>query len=67
MRIFIYILIFIAIGLIAFNATKVNTTSLFEGDSLTALITIMVLACAIVLLLILTTSKRIEEKLKSKK
>lgn len=67
MRIFIYILIFIAIGLIAFNATKVNTASLFEGDSLTALITIMVLACAIVLLLILTTSKRIEEKLKSKK
>ena len=67
MRIFIYILIFIAIGLIAFNATKVNTAALFEGDSLTALITIMVLACAIVLLLILTTSKRIEEKLKRKK
>ena len=67
MRIFIKILIVIAIGLMIFNATKVNLDSIFEGDSLTALITIMVLACAIVILLILNTSKQIERILKRKK
>lgn len=67
MRIFIKILIVIAIGLMIFNATKINLDSIFEGDSLTALITIMVLACAIVILLILNTSKQIERKLKRKK
>lgn len=67
MRIFIYILILIATALIIFNATKVDTTAAFEGDSLTALITIMLLACAIVILLILSVSRRIEKKIKGKK
>lgn len=67
MRIFIYILILIATGLIIFNATKVDTAAAFEGDSLTALITIMLLACAIVILLILSVSRRIEKKIKGKK
>lgn len=67
MRIFIYILILIATGLIFFNATKVDTAAAFEGDSLTALITIMLLACAIVILLILSVSRRIEKKIKGKK
>lgn len=67
MRIFIYILILIATGLIIFNATKVDTTAAFEGDSLTAIITIMLLACAIVILLILSVSRRIEKKIKGKK
>ncbi|HZW63316.1 MAG TPA: hypothetical protein VFF15_06700 [Flavobacteriaceae bacterium] len=67
MKIFIRILIFAAIGLILFNASKISDAPLLEGNNLTALITIMALACAIVLLLILNTSKNIEKKVKNRK
>lgn len=66
MRLFTFILIFISLGLIVFNLTKVNWSSPFEGDSMVAIITTMALVCAILLLLILRTSKAIESKLKNK-
>lgn len=67
MKFIIPICIVICLGLIGLNATKLNTSALFEGDSMTALITIAALACAILLLLVFRTSKQIEQKMKNKK
>lgn len=60
----IYILIIIAFGLLIFNATKVNFDALMEGDSATALISILVAFCVIVLLAILLVSMKIAQKVK---
>lgn len=61
-----YIIIFLALGLGIFNATKLDFNALFEGESIIGLITILASLCAIVLMLILLVSKRIEEKVKNK-
>lgn len=58
---FIAILIILAIALIAYNTTMLNFENLLEGDSAIALISIVASLCAIVLLLIFTTSKKIQE------
>lgn len=60
MKIFITILTIIAIALIAFNATNLDFNNILEGDSLTAVITIVAALCAILLLQILRISKKIE-------
>lgn len=60
MKIFTLVLTVIAIALIGFNATKLNFEALFEGESQTALITIIAALCAIILLQILRISKKIE-------
>ena len=60
MKIFTLILSIIAIALIIFNATKLNFEALFEGESQTALITIVAALCALILLQILRISKKIE-------
>jgi hypothetical protein len=60
MKIFTLILTLIAIGLIIFNATKLNFEALLEGESFTAIITIVAALCAIILLQILRVSKKIE-------
>lgn len=57
------ILIILAILLIAYNVTLLNFQNLLEGDSAIALIGIIASLCAIVLLLIYLTSKRIKDKL----
>jgi uncharacterized integral membrane protein len=61
-----YLIIILAFVLGVFNATKLDFNALFEGESIVGLITILASLCAIVLMLILLTSKRIEEKVKSK-
>ena len=61
-----YLIIILAFVLGVFNATKLDFNALFEGESIVVLITILASLCAIVLMLILLTSKRIEEKVKSK-
>ena len=61
MKIFTLILTLIAIGLIIFNATKLNFDALFEGESYTAVLTIIAALCAITLLQILRISKKIEK------
>ncbi len=57
------ILIVLAIGLIAYNITLVNFKTPLEGDSVIALVGIAASSCAIVLILLFLTSKKIEDKI----
>lgn len=66
MKIASIILSIIAVGLIVFNATKLNFDALFKGESLIAVIMILASLCAILVLQILWTSKRIEKLSKQK-
>ena len=59
------ILIVLAVALIAYNVTLVNFENPFEGNSIIALIGIVASLCAIVLLLIYSTSKKIKDKMNS--
>ena len=61
---FAVILIILALGLIAYNVTIVDFENPLEGDSTIALIGIVASLCAIVLMLIFMTSKKIDKKLK---
>ena len=67
MKIFTWIISIIALALIVFNATKLNFDALLEGDSFTAIITIITALCAIILLQILRISKKIETLSKKRK
>lgn len=60
------ILIILALGLIAYNATLINYQQPLKGKSVIALIGIVAALCAIVLLLIYQTSKKIEKKMDQK-
>ncbi|WP_100610582.1 hypothetical protein [Confluentibacter lentus] len=64
MKIITIIISLLAFVLIVFNFTKVDFNAPFEGESITALITILAGFCAIFLMLILRISKRIEDKVK---
>ena len=66
MKILTLIISILAFALIIFNFTKVDFNAPFEGESITALITILAGFCAIFLMLILRVSKRIEEKTKQR-
>jgi len=57
------ILIILAVALIAYNVTLVNFQNPLEGNSIIALIGIIASLCAIVLLLIYITSKKIKDKM----
>lgn len=61
MKIFTIIFSIIAVALIIFNTTKLNFDALFEGESQTALITIVAALCAVLLLQVLRISKKIEK------
>ncbi len=63
-RTFLLILVLIALGLAIYNVTILDFSNLFEGDSLIACIGIMASLCAIVLLLIFNTSRKISDKIK---
>lgn len=67
MKIFTIILSVIALGLIIFNFTQVDFDAPFKGDSIIAVITIVASLCVIVMMAILRTSKRIEQKVKERK
>ncbi|MDB4402185.1 hypothetical protein N9169_01825 [Algibacter sp.] len=67
MKIFTILLSMIALGLIIYNFTKVNFDGPFEGDSIIAVITIVASLCVIIMMAILRTSKRIEQKIKERK
>ena len=62
MKIIIHILSLIALALIIYNAAKVDLNSPFQGESITAVSTIIAALCAILLLQILRISKIIEQK-----
>jgi len=59
----IFILIGIALLLIIYNATLISTSAPFEGESIVAIIGIVAALCAIVLLLVYWTSKKIQQSL----
>ena len=62
MKIVVYLLIIIALGLILFNITFLDFSNLFEGESGVAAIGILAASCSIVLLLILQASRKISKK-----
>ncbi len=67
MKIFTYVLIAIATLLSIYNATKLDFENLLQGDSLVALISIVSAMCAVLILLIFMTSKKIQDKVNNKK
>lgn len=64
MKIFIYILIATAVGIIAYNATKLDSQNWLQGDSSVALFGILSGLCAILVLSILLISQKIAAKSK---
>nr|WP_321234593.1 hypothetical protein [uncultured Psychroserpens sp.] len=66
MKYFTILMTIIALGLIIYNATKLDFDNLFEGKSIIALITILASLCAIALLQVLRLSKRVDQKLKGR-
>ncbi|MEM6895545.1 MAG: hypothetical protein AAGD88_13865 [Bacteroidota bacterium] len=60
---FTIVLIVFALALIAYNVTMVDFDDPFQGDSTIALIGIVASLCAIIILLIFMTSKKIKDKL----
>jgi uncharacterized integral membrane protein len=67
MKIATLVISLLAFILIVFNFTKVDFNAPLEGESIKALITILAGFCAILLMLILRISKRIEEKVKGRR
>ena len=62
MKYFRYVLLALALALIAYNATVLEPDNLLEGDSQIALIGILASASVIVLIAILIQSERIKKK-----
>ncbi len=58
------ILIIAAVALIAYNVTLVDYRDPLQGDSIVAVIGILAAFCALVLILIYLTSKKIEKKIR---
>lgn len=67
MKLFTIIFTVLAMASIVFSALQVDTSNPFEGDSLMALILIMAALCALTLVYILATSKKIQDRLNGKK
>ncbi|ASV30029.1 hypothetical protein [Maribacter cobaltidurans] len=57
------ILVVCAVALIAYNVTLIDFEDPFEGNSIVAVIGVMASLCAIVLILIFYTSKKIQKNL----
>lgn len=66
MKIFIYVLMALAVGLIVFNITLLDFDNLLEGNSFIALIGIVASLCAVCILLIFKMAKSIDEKTKNR-
>ena len=62
MKYAILIGILIALALLVYNATLIDYSNPFQNDSSVALIGVIACACAIILLLILRTSRKIAAK-----
>jgi uncharacterized membrane protein len=62
-RIWIVVLIVLGLALVAYNITLVDFKNPLEGNSIIALIGIMASLCAIVLLLVYNTSKKIQNNM----
>ncbi|MDQ5928827.1 MAG: hypothetical protein QG594_605 [Bacteroidota bacterium] len=66
MKIFINILVLLAIALIIFNITMLDFSNPTQGNSVVALIGVGASLCAVLILLIFKMSKKIEEKMNDK-
>lgn len=60
---FTIILIFLAVVLITYNVTLIDFEDPMKGNSIVALIGIVASSCAILLLVIYLTSKKIQKKI----
>lgn len=60
------IIVIAAIALIAYNVTMIDFENPFSGDSTIALIGIVASLCAIMLILIFRTSKKIQKKVEQR-
>lgn len=60
MKTFTIVATVLAIGLITYNATKLNFEALLQGESIIALITILCSLCVVTLLQVFRISKKIE-------
>ncbi len=67
MKIFSYVFIVLAAFLCIYNATKLDFDHILQGDSLVALVGVLASLCAIMVVLIFLTSKKIQEKIKNSK
>ena len=57
------VLVICAVALIGYNVTLIDFKEPFEGNSVVAIIVVVASLCAIVLILIFYTSKKIQKKL----
>jgi hypothetical protein len=64
MKLFTYIMIALALGLVVFNISLLDFKNLFQGNSLIALIGIAASLSAVCIILIFRMSKLIDEKTK---
>lgn len=62
MKIVTYIIMTLAAASIIFNATKLDFSNIFQGDSQIALISILASLCVLILMLIMRISYKIKEK-----
>lgn len=62
-RILLIVLLVLAFGLIGYNSTVVDFEHPLEDESLVAIICIVASLCAIVLLLIFNTARKIQKKI----
>jgi|TARA_B110000879_G_scaffold196049_1_gene265354 hypothetical protein len=62
MKIFIKVLMILALLMVVFNATKIDYNAPLQGDSSVAVIGVLASTCAFLLLFILLLSKKIAEK-----
>lgn len=67
MKIFSYVFMVLAVALGIYNATKLDFDNILQGDSLVAVVGILASLCAIMILLIFLTSKKIQEKINNSK
>jgi len=64
MKILIYILMIVGLGLVIFNASKLDLENPFLGDSGVAAVGILAAACAVLLMVILQISLKVKRKKK---
>ena len=62
MKIFIYTLMVLALGIVIFNITQLDYNNLFEGNSVIGLIGIVASLCALLILAIFRSARLIDEK-----
>lgn len=66
MKIFTNILLLLAVALLIFNISLIDFNNPFQGNSMVALVGVFASVCAVLILLIFRTSKKIVEKMNDK-